>query len=55
MASLRTFSNTIVRNGWSLDTISLAAYAGQSIRIVFAFSTDSSIATNFYIDDVDVR
>jgi hypothetical protein len=44
-----------VRNVWSLDTISLAAYAGQSIRIVFAFSTDSSIATNFYIDDVDVR
>jgi subtilisin family serine protease len=54
IATPRTWSNTSVRNVWSQDTLSLAAYVGQSVRIVFEGVTDSSIVSSFYIDDVSL-
>jgi subtilisin family serine protease len=54
IATPRTWSNTSVRNVWSQDTLSLAAYVGQSIRIVFEGVTDSSVVSSFYIDDVSL-
>ena len=54
IATPRTWSNTSVRNVWSQDTLGLAAYVGQSIRIVFEGVTDSSIISSFYIDDVSL-
>ena len=54
LTTLRTWSNTAARNVWSQDTLSLAAYAGKSVRVHFAVSTDSSVVSSFYIDDVSV-
>jgi subtilisin family serine protease len=55
LATLRTWSNRNTRNAWSLDTLSLAAWAGQTIRLQFASTTDSSLQSAFYVDDVAVR
>jgi subtilisin family serine protease len=52
LATLRTFSNLSAKSVWSADTVSLAAYAGQSVSISFEVSTDSSLPSSFYIDDV---
>ena len=54
IATPRTWSNVNTRNVWSQDTLSLAAYVGQSIRIVFEGVTDSSVVSSFYIDDVSL-
>ncbi len=50
----RTWSNTSTRNAWSPDTLSLAAYAGQTVLLRFTTTTDSTQPTNFFIDDVAV-
>jgi hypothetical protein len=42
LATPLTRSNTSARDVWTNDTVSLSAYAGRDVRIVFAFSTDSS-------------
>jgi subtilisin family serine protease len=54
ITTLRTWSNRNVRNVWSQDTISLAAYAGQTLRIQFTTTTDSSLTSSFFIDDVAI-
>lgn len=54
LATLRTRSNTAARNVWSFDSVSLAAYAGQSVVVSFEFSTDSSLVSSFYVDDVSL-
>jgi subtilisin family serine protease len=54
LATLRSRSNTAARNFWSLDTLSLAAYAGQSVRLDFQATTDSSVTSSFYVDDVSL-
>ncbi len=50
----RTWSNTSARNAWSQDTLSLAAYAGQTVALRFTTTTDYTQPTNFFIDDVSV-
>lgn len=55
LATLRTFSNRNTRNTWSLDTQSLANYAGQTVRLRFTSTTDSSLPSAFWIDDVSVK
>ncbi|MFC7501007.1 S8 family serine peptidase [Nocardioides sp. CPCC 206347] len=52
LATVRTRSNTATRAAWVSDSISLSAYAGQQVVISFEFSSDSSLATSFYVDDV---
>jgi subtilisin family serine protease len=52
LGTLRTWSNTSVRNTWSRDTIALGAYAGQTVRISFEATTNSTRPTSFFIDDV---
>jgi len=54
LGTLRTWSNTSTRNAWSPDTLSLAAYAGQTVLLRFTTTTDSTQPTNFFIDDVAV-
>ena len=54
LATLRSRSNTAARNAWYSDTLSLAAYAGQSIRVRFSATTDSSVTTSFFVDDVSI-
>ncbi|WP_182377141.1 choice-of-anchor J domain-containing protein [Nocardioides sp. WS12] len=52
LATVRTRSNTASRNAWVADSVSLSAYAGQQVVISFEFSSDSSLVTSFYVDDV---
>jgi thermitase len=54
LATLRTRSNTAARNAWYQDSISMAAYAGQTVKITFEVTTDSSVTTSFFIDDVSL-
>jgi hypothetical protein len=55
IATLRTRSNTGAKNAWYQDTISLSSYAGQTVRLEFDVTTNSSKATTFYVDDVSVK
>jgi subtilisin family serine protease len=55
IATLRTWNDGSGANTWRQDTISLAAFAGQTVRLTFNTTTDSSLTTSFFVDDVSVR
>lgn len=55
VATLRTRSNTAARGAWYQDSIAVGSYAGQSLRLEFSVTTDSSLSTSFFIDDVELR
>ncbi|MGE5673844.1 MAG: S8 family serine peptidase [Mycobacterium leprae] len=52
VATLKTHSNADAKNAWYQDSISLASYAGQTLRVEFYSTNDSSLPTAFFIDDV---
>ena len=54
LSTLRTWSNVNARNTWAQDTVSLSAYAGQTVRIRFLVTTDASLTSSFYIDDTSL-
>lgn len=55
LATLKTFSNLNPTNGWvQSEQIDLSAYKGQSIKLQFAATTDSSLSTSFLLDDVSL-
>jgi subtilisin family serine protease len=55
LATLRSWSNRNTRNAWSLDTLSMGAYAGQTVRLRFVSTNDSSLRSAFFVDDVAVK
>jgi subtilisin family serine protease len=55
VATLRTWNDGSGANVWRQDTISLAAYAGQTLRLHFSATNDTSLPTSFFVDDVSVR
>jgi Zn-dependent metalloprotease len=55
LATLGTFSNLNKASGYTLHTYNLSAYAGQTIRIKFNGTEDSSLQTSFVLDDVSVK
>jgi hypothetical protein len=55
LATLRTWNNTSPRRFWLQDTVSLGAYAGQTVILRFVTTTNSSLPTAFWIDDVAVK
>jgi thermitase len=55
VATLKTHSNRDARGAWYQDSISLASYAGQTLRIRFEGTTDSSLVTDFFVDDAAVN
>ncbi|HUS16310.1 MAG TPA: S8 family serine peptidase [Chloroflexia bacterium] len=55
LTTLRTWSNASGAGVWRQDSLSLAAYAGQTVRVHFAGTTDSSLVSSFFVDDVSVR
>jgi subtilisin family serine protease len=55
ITTLRTWNDGSGAGVWRQDTISLAAYAGQTVRVHFSGTTDSSLTTSFFVDDVSVR
>ncbi len=55
VATLRTLSNTSPRNTWRQDTLNLAQGAGQTLWLRFTTTTNSSLPTVFYLDDISLR
>jgi hypothetical protein len=48
---VKTYSNINKGSGYVLRTISLAAYAGQTVTVKWTGTEDSSLATSFFVDD----
>ncbi|MCA1577461.1 MAG: S8 family peptidase [Acidobacteria bacterium] len=51
LSTLATFSNLNETTGYTLRTFDLTAFRGQTIRIYFLGTEDSSLQTSFVIDD----
>jgi trimeric autotransporter adhesin len=54
LATLATYSNLNKAAGYSLKTLSLNAFVGQTIRVYFLGVEDSSLQTSFVVDDTAV-
>ena len=57
LATLATYSNLNKGTAgvYSQKSLSLAAYKGQTIRLQFRNTTDSSLSTTFRVDTVSVQ
>ena len=55
VTTLRTFSNASGAGTWRQDSLSLASYAGQTLRVQFTATTDVSLPTSFFVDDVSTQ
>jgi hypothetical protein len=55
LATLATYSNLNKNTSYVLKTFDLTAYKGQTIRIYFLGTEDSSLQTSFVIDDTAVN
>ena len=51
LTTLATFSNLNETSGYTFRTFDLTAFRGQTIRIYFLGTEDSSLATSFVIAD----
>ena len=54
LTTLATFSNLNKTTGYVLRTFDLTAFRGQTIRVYFLGTEDSSLQTSFVIDDTSV-
>ena len=54
LATLGTFSNLNKSTGYVLRSFDLTAFKGQTVRIYFLGTEDSSLQTSFVIDDTSV-
>jgi serine protease len=52
LATLATYSNVNAASGYSLKTLNMNAYIGQTVKVRFLGAEDSSLATSFILDDV---
>jgi FOG: PKD repeat len=52
LATLATYSNVNAASGYTVHTANLAAYIGQTVKIRFTGTEDSSLQTSFVVDDV---
>jgi hypothetical protein len=57
LANLATYSNLNKGTAgvYSQKTLNVAAYKGQTVRIQFRATTDSSLATTFRVDDATLQ
>ncbi|MBK9214761.1 MAG: M4 family metallopeptidase [Chloracidobacterium sp.] len=57
LKSLVTYSNLnkTTAGNYTQRTFNMAAYRGQTVRVQFRSTTDSSLSTTFRVDDVDLR
>ena len=54
LGTLATYSNANAASGYQVRSFSLAAYKGQTVRLSFAMTEDSSAQTSFVVDKVSV-
>ena len=55
LKTLATYSNLNKNTGYAQKTFDLSAYKGQTIRVYFKGTEDSSLQTSFVIDDVSLQ
>jgi hypothetical protein len=55
LRTLRTKNNTSPRNEWVSDTIDLSRIAGQTLKLRFSATTNTSNPTTFYVDDITLK
>ncbi len=55
LGTLQTLNNASTANTWTKSTFSLLAYKGQTIRIYFKATTDVSLISSFFVDDVSLN
>ncbi len=55
LATPRTFTNASGAGAWRQDVLSLAAYAGSSVRLEFSATTDYSLPSSFFVDDASLK
>jgi hypothetical protein len=51
LSTLATFSNLNKSTSYLQRTFDLSSFAGQSVRVQFHGTEDSSLQTSFFIDD----
>nr|WP_229418713.1 M4 family metallopeptidase [Pseudoduganella flava] len=54
LGTLATYSNANAASGYQVRTFNLTAYKGQTVRLSFAMTEDSSLQTSFVVDKVSV-
>ncbi len=54
LATLAPYSNLNKATGYTVKSFDLSAYKGQTIRIQFSETEDSSLQTSFVIDKVSL-
>jgi hypothetical protein len=54
LSTLKTYSNLNKGSGYVQDSVSLSGYAGQTVRLQFLATSDSSLPTTFRLDDISV-
>ncbi|TZF87883.1 Ig-like domain-containing protein [Cognatilysobacter lacus] len=55
LTTLATYSNLNKGSSYVQKTFDVSAYRGQTVRVYFEGSEDSSLATSFLLDDVSLR
>lgn len=55
LATLRTFTNASGAGLWRQDTLAVGGYAGQTVRVEFSATTDFSLPSSFFVDDVSLK
>lgn len=55
LTTLQSLNDGSTANTWTKSTYSLLAYKGQTVRIYFKLTTDSSLTTSFFVDDVSLN
>jgi Zn-dependent metalloprotease len=54
LTTLATYSNVNAATGYQIRTFDLSAYKGQTVRISFSETEDSSLQTSFVVDKVSL-
>ncbi|MGO4380437.1 M4 family metallopeptidase [Pseudoduganella sp. RAF19] len=54
LATLATYSNVNAASGYQIRTFDLLPYKGQTVRLSFAMTEDSSLQTSFVVDKVSL-
>jgi len=55
LRSLRMRSNVNTRDRWSREVIDMSRFAGRTANLRFSATTNASLPTYFYIDDITLR
>ncbi|MGI8653750.1 MAG: S8 family peptidase [Pyrinomonadaceae bacterium] len=55
ITTLGTYSNLSASSGYALKSFNVLAYKGQTVRVYFTATEDSSLQTSFVIDDTSLN